>query len=326
MSYEIDYTVVIRTLGTAGEKYKALLSSIANLVPQPKEVIVVLPEGYDKPVDRLGYETFYFSPKGMVTQRVYGIIKTKTKYALVCDDDIAFDKDFVQKLHAPIIEGKCSFSSGPLLSFLPPKGLKTFVSSLMGAASPTIFKSNRYISILRTGGYSFNRNIDTTKSKYYESQSLAWTCFFADVEALNALNISDEVWLDMNGYSAFDDQTMFYKGWLKGYKTLVVSDALYQHLDGKTSTKNNKPATMYSSIFNRYVFWHRFIYKQEKNPLLKFWSAICFKYRILWCRIFEFVDFLRHRSTKDDLSLFRKAYKDVKIYIKSNEYLQLPPI
>ena len=45
----IDYAIVIRTIGKAGEKYLKLLESIKKLVPQPQEIIVVLPEGYGKP-------------------------------------------------------------------------------------------------------------------------------------------------------------------------------------------------------------------------------------------------------------------------------------
>ena len=62
----IDYSVIIRTTGKAGEKYRKLLSSITALEPQPKEVIVVLPDGYDLPEDQLGWETFYHCPKGMI--------------------------------------------------------------------------------------------------------------------------------------------------------------------------------------------------------------------------------------------------------------------
>ena len=64
----LDYSVIIRTTGKAGAKYQALLDSIAGLDPQPKEVIVVLPEGYALPSERLGWETFCFCPKGMVIQ------------------------------------------------------------------------------------------------------------------------------------------------------------------------------------------------------------------------------------------------------------------
>ena len=78
---EIDYSVIIRTIGKANEKYQKLLDSIAGLEPQPKEVIVVLPEGYALPEQQLGWETFYFSKKGMVAQRTYGLSVCKTKFA-----------------------------------------------------------------------------------------------------------------------------------------------------------------------------------------------------------------------------------------------------
>ncbi len=324
MSYEIDYSVVIRTIGTAGAKYTALLESIRSLEPQPKEVIVVLPEGYEKPDEQLGYETFYFSPKGMVAQRMFGINATRTKYALVCDDDVSFDMDFVQKLYAPIHMGLCKFSAGPLLSFLPPKGVKTFISTLMGAAAPTVFHKERYVSLLRTSGYSFNRHIDTQKTVYLEALSLPWTCFFADVGAFKQIDLSSEVWLDANGYSAIDDQTMFYKGYLLGLKTIVVSDATYIHLDAKTSTRKNKTAAVYSSEFNRYVFWHRFIFSKENNSFMKLWSRICFNYRLAWIRAFNLIDLVRNRLSKNDLKLIRKALKDAKSYVKSQEYSLLP--
>lgn len=102
----IDYSVIIRTTGKAGEKYQRLLQSVANLDPQPKEVIVVLPKGYTLPEDQLGWESFFFCPKGMVIQRLYGIAQCKTAYALICDDDIGFAPDFVRKLHAPLETGE----------------------------------------------------------------------------------------------------------------------------------------------------------------------------------------------------------------------------
>ena len=107
----IDYSVIIRTTGKAGEKYRCLLQSISKLEPQPKEVIVVLPEGYSLPEEQLGWEKFYFCPKGMVTQRMYGVEKCKTKYALNTDDDIAFEADFVKKLHEQVCNGMYGFCS-----------------------------------------------------------------------------------------------------------------------------------------------------------------------------------------------------------------------
>lgn len=326
MNYEIDYSVIIRTIGKAGEKYEQLLESINNLIPKPKEVIVVLPEGFEKPKEQLGWETFYFSPKGMVAQRSYGIKMAKTKYALICDDDISFDSDFVQKLYRPIFENKCSISAGPLLELLPEKGMKTLINIIMSSASPTLLHKDKYVTVLRSTGFSFNRNIKTDECKFYYTESLPWACFFADVDSLNILNIDEENWLDANGYSAYDDQTMFYKGYLRGVKSLVVSNALYTHLDAGTSTKNIKSTVAYSLIFNRYVFWHRFIYTQQKSLFLKAWSKVCFRYRMLWTYLWDLFEACRGRKTFSDFTLTKTAYKNAKAYIKSNAYKELPPV
>ena len=322
----IDYSVIIRTIGKAGEKYQNLLDSIAALVPQPKEVIVVLPEGYDEPAEKLGWETFYYSPKGMVAQRMCGVVKCKTPYALICDDDVSFGPDFVQKLHEPIEMGLAGLSAGPLYSFLPQKGIRAFINAISGAAVPTLFHKDRYVSVLRTAGYSYNRHLQPDKRRYYESQSLAGTCFFADISALRNVAFDEEKWIDANGYSAYEDQTMFYKAWLRGIHTVVVADANYEHQDAKTSTRNNKPVVTRCLVINRIIFWHRFIYCMEKTYLAKSWARIAFAYRMMWVRLWALLDYARGRYTGTDLKLAFQACRDGWQYTKSAEYASLPSV
>lgn len=326
MHMSINYSVIIRTIGKAGEKYQSLLNSIAALDPPPREVIVVLPEGYEEPAEKLGWETFSYSPKGMVSQRMYGIAKCKTPYALVCDDDVCFTPDFVKKLYAPLQKGCGKISIAPLYSFLPQKGIHAFIDAISGAASPTIFHRDRYVSVLRTTGYSYNRHLKEA-TMFYETQSAAWTCFFADVQAVRELDFeAEQTWLDANGYSAMDDQTMFYKAWLRGFKTIVVSDASYIHQDAKTSTRNNKPVFLKSVAFNRVVFWHRFIYSMEKTLPAKMWAQIAFTYRMTWIKLWIIIDYMRGRYSKADLSLIRQGRKEGWKYVKSAEYQALPAV
>lgn len=320
---QIDYSVIIRTTGKAHEKYQALLDSIAGLVPKPQEVIVVLPEGYDEPAEKLGWETFYYCPKGMVLQRMTGIAKCKTRYALICDDDVRFGADFVAQLYAPIRDGVGSLSAAPLYSFLPKKGPRSWLCILMASAVPTVFhRQDRYISVLKSTGYSYNRHL--APACFYEAQSAAWTCFFADLHALHAVDFKDETWLDSHGYSALDDQTMFYKAWLRGYKTIIVSDARYDHMDAKTSTRNNKPAVLYSGAFNKVVFWHRFIYSMEKTGAGRLAACAAFRYRLAWDALWNRISILRHKMTADDLSAIKQGYHDGWTYLKSREYGNLP--
>ena len=322
----IEYSVIIRTIGKAGEKYQNLLHSIAGLVPQPKEVIVVLPEGYAEPAEKLGWETFYYAPKGMVAQRMYGVARCKTPYALICDDDVSFGPDFVQQLHEPIEHNMGKLSIAPLYSFLPQKGIRAIMDTISGAAAPTFFHRDRYVSVLRTSGYSYNRKL-IEQGTYYETQSAAWTCFYADINALQNLDFEHEqLWLDSREYAAMDDQTMFYKAWLRGIKTIVVPHASYIHQDAKTSTRNNKPVVIRCLIINRIIFWHRFIYSMQKNVLSKGWARLAFSYRMAWIRLWAYIDLARGRYTKEDVALVFQACKDGWEYVKSAEYLALPPV
>lgn len=321
----IDYSVIIRTTGNAHEKYQALLNSISGLNPQPKELIVVLPENYELPKERLGWETFYFCPKGMVIQRMTGVFKCKTRYALICDDDVSFSSDFVQKLYEPIHLGLGAFSAGPLYSFLPPKGANAVLCTVMASAAPTLFhKVDRYVSVLKSTGYSYNRHLKS--GQYYETQSVAWTCFFADIRAIRDIAFDKESWLDEHGYSAMDDQTMFYKAWLRGYKTIVVADASYIHMDAKTSTRNNKPNVLYSTMFNRVIFWHRFIYSMQKNAVQRSIAKVAFAYRIFWIRLWNYINFARHRMSKEDLNIIKQGYADAVRFLTSDEYSALPAV
>ena len=317
----IDYSVIIRTTDKAGEKYRKLLQSISALVPQPKEIIVVLPEGYELPADRLGWETFYHCPKGMVIQRLYGIAQCKTPYALISDDDIAFGPDFVQKLHAPLVTGEYGISAGPLPEFFPGKGLPTILSVLTGASGPSLFHKHRYNTVWKTTGYSFNRKLKP--GRLYETQSAPWTCFYADIQKLRSIRFEDELWLDKNGYSAHDDTCMFYKAWLRGIKSVIVADAPYQHLDARTSTQHN-PKVAYAGAFNTVVFWHRFVYSSCKTRTEKLWACLCFRYHLSASGLFRLLNDLRKHS--NDSKNARAGIHAAWAWIKSPEYDTLPSI
>lgn len=322
---QLIYSVIIRTTGKAGAKYAKLLESIGGLIPRPREVIVVLPEGFDLPPERLGWETFCFCPKGMVTQRLYGIQMCRTPYALISDDDIAFGPDFVQQLYQPVKDGCYGLSAGPLLEFFPPKGGQTLFWALGAAAVPARSHDARYTSMLRSTGYIYNRNIDLEHTCIYEAQSAAWTCFFADIKKLRSIRMEDELWLDRLGYSAHDDTVMFYKAWLRGIKTAIVSTAAYQHLDGKTSTQGRPVQVKKAMGFTRFILWHRFFYEQARG-LEKPWCVACIAYRALFQ---SFTDLIRCVAGKRPFAEV-KAYIEGTAYamkwIKTQEYQMLPPL
>lgn len=328
---EINYSVVIRTLGKAGEKYQRLLTSIENLEPRPSEVLVVLPEGYILPKERIGSglrETFIYCKKGMVEQRLVGIEKAKGKYLLICDDDVMFDKDFVQKLYKPIYQGLAKISAAPLISFLPKPGLRSIYNNISSSAVSTIFNKKKYVHVLKSSGWSYNRNIDLKNEIYYETESLPWTCFFAEKKALDLIKLRDEIWLDKYGYASMDDQTMFYKAYLMGIKSVVVSNASYEHMDAMTSRMENnkiKESVFFASGFNRFVFWHRFIYS-DGSIVEKFISILSFIYYILFNTVYLTLKGIRDKEFFKRSKLVHKGYIAGMKYINSDEYKLLNKI
>lgn len=94
---QLDYSVVIRTLGTSGEKYNSLLESVKNQTVQPREVVVVMAHEYTLPPFHIENERVVWTRKGMVNQRQVGFEESKSPYLLILDDDISFDNDFVEK-------------------------------------------------------------------------------------------------------------------------------------------------------------------------------------------------------------------------------------
>lgn len=320
-----DYSVIIRTTGKAGNKYQRLLDSIQKLNPQPEEIIVVLPEGYSPPNERLGNETFYFCPKGMVIQRLYGIEKCRTKYALVTDDDIAFESDFVTKLYEPLKDGKYCISAGPLLEFFPKKGKETIIAAILGAAIPTLIHRDCYNTVLRTTGYSYNR-INVNEKKLYETQSAPWTCFFANIDELRKIHFEDEMWLDMHGYSAHDDTCMFYKAWLCGKKAVIVANAVYQHMDARTSKQGINFNAAVSGAFNTYVFWHRFIYSQETNAIGRLWCFLCLRYYLFVNGVIRGVKVKMGKYSREMQAAYYQGLSEAKVWTKSKEYANLPSV
>ena len=321
------YSIAIRTLGTAGEKYRKLLESIDRQTYRPEKVVVVLPNGYTPPQDILGYEEFHFSAKGMVIQRLAALKYINSKYILFCDDDVSFNNNFCEALINTLEKSEYTCAAGPLLSFFPPDGVKYIFASLLGGACKMLYGTNyQYTRILSTGGWSYNKNINTSSRNIYKADSLAWTCFMINSNVLRSIHMEDESWIDANGYAAYDDQTMFYKLVVNGYQTAVVSDAIYEHNDGKTSTKNLKLEPIYAHSRNHYIFWHRFLYLPSKNTIDRLWKKICIHYYMAMSRLYGWGLYLTGRQTMEERKASVRGFRDARMFVKSQEYWKLPGI
>ena len=324
MSEAFSYSVAIRTLGTAGEKYEKLLASISRQTILPEKIVVVLPHGYQPPAPILGCEEFVFSDKGMVPQRLEALNDIDSDYTLFCDDDVELIPQFMERLSDALLHHGYSVAAGPLLSFFPPKGAVYFLGSIVGEASVMAHgRKDTYVRILGTGGFSYNRSIDLDHHRIYNTESMAGTCFCASTAAMKAARMTDELWLEKNGFAAWEDRVMLSKLIVNGYRACIVSDAEYAHNDGKTSVKKLKLEPVFARGFNHYVYWHRFLYTPAKG-MRRLKLKLCAGYYKVMFNFYFSLRILMKQSHKEERKAWNKGWKAAKEYVKTDEYRAIP--
>lgn len=308
----MEYSVIIRTLGTAGNKYQQLLDSISQQAIQPKEILVYIAENYPIPKETINRERYITVPKGMVAQRALPFKEITTEYCLFLDDDVYLPPNAVSILYNTLIKHQADVIS-PALFFHKYR----FISFITGNSFPHRNTQKGYL-ILPTGGFSFNEN---TEIKVKESQSNAGPCFFCKKETMLNIHFEEELWLDETGYALWDDQTMFYKMYLYGYKILTTFESGIIHLDAQSSTqipeKVNK--IIYADSRNRLIFWYKFIYSQQPNFYRKIYVALCIIYSYCMQLImYTYVGFKNGNTART--SSFLKGIKAAVNYIKELRY------
>ena len=322
------YSIAIRTLGEAGEKYQKLLNSIKQSKLQPEKIIVVLPQGYALPEEKLGNEQFVYCEKSMIQQRIEALKYINSEYTLFLDDDIAFDECFVEKLLKPLEERTFDCSTGPLFSFFPASKAGRIVGTLTASVSKSFFHRDMYVKILRSGGWSYHY-FDTNEEHYYPTESFAWTCFMIRTEVMRELHMEDErAWLEKYGYAYGDDRVMAYKLIKMGHAACIVSNALYEHLDAKTSTggtevKSIKP--VFGLPYMQVIFWNRFIQEFEKNKLQRLINRVWLLYWQIAMTGYHTIKLLKP-GYLPYWKAFQDGLKAGKAYVASEEYHKLKDV
>ncbi len=282
-----SYSIVIRTLGNTGEKYRRMLDAIGRQTVQPEEVLVVIPHGYELD-HQLGTERIVRSEKGMVTQRVVGISEAKGDYLLVVDDDLDFPADFAEKLHNTLqarqLDCVLSFCRGwqtptshEIAPSKPQKSsikqqfkskIRNFRSAFTGQAFYTNRRSEYFDVTTTTAGH---------RTYLRDEQGLCSTgsfqCFFIKNETAKRVRMEDELWLEqgrITKYASFDDGVFYYKLYLQGGRIAYAQDTGYLHLDAAAGRQANNPVEarrirIYAMARNRIIFWHRHIWGNKKN-------------------------------------------------------------
>lgn len=275
------YSIYIRTLGKGGEKYHRLLQSIDKQTIKPQEVVVVLPEGYNPPQEKLGYERFEYSEKGMVKQRIYSINKAKTPYILLLDDDVEFEPKYVEKIFNTMIKANAQCCI-PIIhdDSIHSTLFRRIIEKFFGICSHINTHDNFYIKINKCGGLIINNKLKQD-IQYYSQSGHGSNCF-AETQALKNIHFEDELWLEESGYPLPEDQVMFYKIYKLGYKIAVCKDTYFRHLNAASTNDGKRYIKMVKAKAGNYlIFWYKFIYN-GKTGYDKLLSVLSICHRLFW--------------------------------------------
>lgn len=320
MKENFTYTAVIRTLGSAGKKYQALLDSLNRQTVQPSKILVYIADGYAIPKETIGKEQYIFVKKGMVAQRALPYHEVDTEFILFLDDDVYLPNTAVEQLHQYLI----AYNADVISPDVFPNAKRSFLGKCMMAISGRMLARRDDgkwgYKVMRTSGYSYNNN---PKSRAYWSQTNAGPCFFCKKTDFLKIHFEDELWMDKLKYAQGEDQVMFYKMYLSGLKQLTWFRSGIKHLDaGSTIISEEKEKILiYSDLRFKVLFWHRFIYQPDKNILSRIWSMICIGYALGFTLSISLL-----KLNRAIFSLKYQAIKEAFGFIRSKEYKNLPLI
>ena len=314
----MDYSAVVRTLGTAGEKYQKLLDSLVAQTIRPKQIIVYIAEGYPIPKETVGFERYVYVKKGMVAQRALPYDEVDTEYMLCLDDDLVMPDSFVEDMFRAMAEAGADVISPDVF----PNHKRSFKQEVMMALSGRMIARRCDDSwgykVLRNGGYSYRKHIQKSA---YQSQTNAGACFLCRKTDFQKIHFEDEIWLDAATYPLGEDQVMYFKMHLLGLKVFTFYDSGIIHLDaGDNLNPEKQMGLLYSDLRFKVVFWHRFLWSVD-NAWGKLLDSIAIAYYLLFTICISAL-----KLQRDVLSVKYKAIKDSFRFLKSDEYKRIPKV
>lgn len=315
----IRYSVAIRTLGQAREKYQTLLDSLRAQTWSPTKIVVYIADGYDLPKETISIEQYIYVKKGMVAQRALKYDEIDTDYILFLDDDVYLPPNSVELLFRQMLEFEADIISPDVFVNSERSLLSALMMFLSGRMRARLNDSFWGYKVMMTSGYSYNSH--PTKDVYW-SQTNAGPCFLCKKSTMLDIHFEEELWLDKLKYAQGDDQAMFYKMYKKGYKQLTSYNSGIVHLDaGGNRNPEKEKMLIYSDFRFKTIFWHRFIYTPEHNVFYKVLACMAICYAFVFALL---ISMFRFRF--DVVNIKFSAIKDGLSFIKSKEYKLLPRI
>lgn len=312
------YSVAIRTLGTAGEKFYEELRSLHRQTISPERILVYIAKGYQRPKKQIGREEYIWVEKGMLAQRALPYDEITSDCVLLLDDDVWLADDSVARMlhamqeHDADCVGADTFQNQSL----------SFWAKSYAAVTNLVFPrpdDGWAFKIHRTGSFSYNNH---PRLAYYPSQSCAGPCSLWRKKAFLHVRLQDELWMERAGFWYGEDVLLFYKLYVNGGKLGILYHSGVMNLDGQTASATHKQTIQryYIRAKASAIIWHRTVYSVYPNS----YTICVFVAKQLWLLLVNIVAAIVLFHPKIPI-LFMQGVRDAYRYCHSASYQSLPP-
>ena len=277
----LSYSIAIRTLGTAGEKFREELLSITYQTVQPERVLVYIAEGYARPTFTVGQEEYIWEKKGMVAQRILPYAEITSDVIFMLDDDVRLAPDSAERMLKAIEEYQADCVGADTFKNHNMPVVKKIYAALTNLVFPH-WSDKWAFKIHHNGSFSYN-NYPT--KNFYWSQSCAGNAVMLRISVYRQLHFEDEMWLDDLPFAYNDDMVESYKIYKNGFRLGVLYDAGCEHLNGCSASATFRKGSqwVYTRTKAMFIIWWRMIYQtMPKNSLNKLFVAFYFIIKVTW--------------------------------------------
>lgn len=311
-----EYSVAIRTLGKSGIAYTTLINCLKAQTIPPQKIVVYLAEGYKPPLI-VADEVIVYCEKGMAHQRALNYDEIETELILLCDDDVYFAEDSVEKLLVSLKENKADCISADVFHNHDMRLTQKIIKSILYGEFPSFGKKYAF-RIRKSSNYSYCSN----PKEVMESQSCAGPCILTKKSVNNSLRYTDELWMDQFPYTSGQDQIFAYKLYRYGYKLYVHYSSGVIHLDTRTGHIKDEIKADFNKRKIRYIEWYRSIYEPAKGFQKK---IALVSYYLYWFSLFflSMISFIIGRN-KFKITNSIKSLNEARKYVNSVEYAKIP--
>ena len=275
------YSIAIRTLGTAGEKFRRELASICAQTVQPERVMVYIADGYERPAFSVGKEEYVWVKKGMMSQRALRYDELDSDCILMLDDDVLLAPDSAERMLRALKENDTDCVGADVFQ----NHRMPFKTKLYAALTNLVFPHwNRKwaFRIHRNGSFSYNAH--PQKSLLW-SQSCGGPAMLWKKDAFLKTHWEDELWLDRLGFPYGEDQLESYKLYRNGGRLGILYDAGIENQDAQSSSGSFRKSEKHFYIRTKasLMIWWRTCYKNGKDTAAsRVLAALAFGFKALW--------------------------------------------